>query len=234
MMSTKSSCTFFSRLRHALAASLLLLPVVATAGAHAEPGFLVPVRYATAVNFTAGLATFTIGFDRTPEFFNVADPALPGDDFQFWTDTVSTEPIESTYAGLFGTGPLGTQMMVTTTAIRDRNQVTLVWPQLLTDPGPKDPGGWGSVEAYADYTLTDDNTLSFDVPLALLRAPDGRFNYVFETFQYAAGGYIDYYGVSGQAYPVPEPSMALLFAAGMALLAPMRRRGGTPVQGVRR
>jgi len=216
--------TFLARM---LACGLLLLFATAPARAEAPPGYLVPVSYGTTVDLAAGIATFAIRFDRTPDFINDANPTLEGDAFQFWTDTVSTDPIRSTYDGILGRGPLGTQMMVTTRAIETTNQLLYVWPQLQTDPGPKDPGGWGSIVAYADYTLAADNTLSFDVPLALLRAPDGHFNYVFQTYQFNDGGFINYAGVSGETYPmpcVPEPSAALLLAAGLILPALARRR----------
>lgn len=215
---------FLSRL---FACSLLFLVAGAPARAEAPPGYLVPLSYGTTVDPAAGIATFSIHFDRTPDFINDENPALEGDGFQFWTDTVSTDPIRSTYDGILGRGPLGTQMMVNTRAIETTNQLLYIWPQLQTDPGPKDPGGWGSIEAYADYALTLDNTLSFDVPLALLRAPDGHFNYVFQTYQFNDGGFINYAGVSGETYPmpcVPEPSAALLLAAGLVLPVLARRR----------
>jgi len=119
-------------------------------------------------------------------------------------------------------------MMVTTSDLPERNQLSLLWPTLLTDPGPRDRGGWGSVQAYASYQLAADHTVSFNVPLALLRAADGAFHYGFETFQSGDGGLVDYFGDSGQSYvmAVPEPSHAVMLGvgAGLLLLAGGQRR----------
>lgn len=222
-----SGITFGTFLSRICACGLLLLVAGALARAEAPPGYLVPVTYGTTIDLAAGIATFAMRFDRTPDFINEANPAIDGDGFQFWTDTVSTDPIRSTYDGILGRGPLGTQMMVTTRTIQTNDKLSYVWPQLQTDPGPKDPGGWGPVKAYADYTLAADNTLSFDVPLTLLRAPDGHFNYVFQTYQFNDGGYINYAGISGETYTtpcVPEPSAALLLAAGLIVPLVARRR----------
>jgi len=226
-MTASPFATLGAHLRHALAGSLLLLAALAPARAESPPDILTPVSYATNVDLAAQIATFAIRFDRAPDFFTLDEFERPADQFQFWTDTVSLDPIQSTYAGILGTGPLGTQMMVTTTAIPVNNQLSYVWPQLITDPGPKDPGGWGSIEAYAGYTLVGD-TVSFDVPLALLRAPDGHFNYAFQTARYGLGGAVSYFGVSGEEYTlpcVPEPAHAGMLGAGMLLLAGAARRG---------
>ena len=218
--------TLRSHLRYALAGGMLLV-ALAPARAESPPGIITPVSYASTVDRAAQIATFAIRFDRAPDFVTSDEFERPADQFQFWTDTVSLDPIQSTYAGILGNGPLGTQMMVTTTSVPVNNQLSYVWPQLITDPGPKDPGGWGSIEAYAGYALAG-KTVSFDVPLALLHAPDGHFNYVFETYRYALGGYMDYFGVSGEDYTlpcVPEPAHAGMLGAGMLLLAGASRRG---------
>lgn len=215
--------------RHALACSLLLLSSLSAAHADAAKGFLRPLHYSTTFDVAAGTASFAVQFDRAPDFFTLDSANRAADAFQFWTDTISTDPIASTYAGILGTGPLGTQMLVTTSYLPTTNQLSFVWPQLLEYPGPKDPGGWGSVEAFGGYTLAADNTVSFDVPLALLHAPDGHFNYVFHTGSYGDGGLINYFGTSGQSYVpcVPEPVHGVMLGAGVLLLltgARTRRR----------
>lgn len=223
-MNDRPSCTFCSHLRNILACGLLLF-ALAPARAAPAPGLIEPLAYGTTIDLDAGTATFAIHFGRTPDFFTLDDVGRAADAFQFWTDTLSTDPIRSTYDGILGTGPLGTQMMVTTSYLPATNMLSYIWPQLLTDPGPRDPGGWGSVEAYAGYALAPDNTLSFDVPLALLHAVDGQFNYVFFTTRYGASGQDTYFGSSGLDYVpcVPEPAHGAMFGAGMLLLAGVGR-----------
>jgi hypothetical protein len=206
----------------ALAASTALTALSASAPARAEPvpGVIQPVWYASTVDMAAAKATFSIRFDRAPDLLTVDEFFRQADAFQYWTDTVSADPIGSTLDGISGTGPLGTQSVIATDAIPLTGQLTYVWPTLLTDPGPRDPGGWGAVQAYGGYTLAGD-TLSFDVALALLHAADGHFNYAFETYAFGGWGGVDYLGTSGQAYavpPVPEPSKSVLLGLGMMLL----------------
>jgi hypothetical protein len=222
--------------------TFLLAPALTLASvqARAEQSVITPVSYATTIDLIAGTANFAVRFDRAPDFQAVNSFGTLLDDFQIWTDTVSLDPITSTFDGIYGRGPLGTQMMVTTRFLPERNQLSLLWPTLLTDPGPRDPGGWGSVKAYANYQLAADHTLSFDVPLALLRATDGAFHYGFETYQSGAWGGVDYFGDSGQSYVmcVPEPAHAVMLGvgAGLLLLAAGRRRrqclhtGAAPMQ----
>lgn len=225
-MTAQPFYTLCSHLRHALGCSLLLLFALAPAHAAPLPGVIEPLSYGTTIDLDAGTATFAIHFDRAPDFSTPDNVAPLIDDFQWWTDTVSADPISSTYAGINGNGPLGTQMMVTTRYLPVSNQLSYIWPQLLTDPGPKDPGGWGSVEAFSGYTLTSDNTLSFDVPLALLRAADGQFNYGFQTYRNGAVGDASYFGVSGENYVlcVPEPAHGAMLGAGLLLLTGASRR----------
>jgi hypothetical protein len=220
-----------SVLQRLFVACLLGLSVLAPARAQAQPPVIQPVWYATSVDLSAGMAHFSIRFDRAPDLATGDEFFRPADTFQFWTDTASDDPIGSTYAGIEGYGPLGTQTVLTGANIPSTGSLTYIWPQLLSYLGPRDPGGWGSIEANGAYTLGPDNSVSFDVPLSLLHAADGVFYYVFETFQYGAGGTIDYAGISGQEYfvsCVPEPSEILLLGSGLAVLAfrARRRRAG--------
>jgi hypothetical protein len=227
-----------SALRRTGAAALLGLAVMPPAhagpGPDLPPGVIQPVWYASTVDMAAGTATFSVRFDRAPDLLTVDEVFRQADAFQYWTDTVSADPIGSTYDGIFGTGPLGTQSVIATGAIPLNGQLTYIWPTLLSDPAPRDPGGWGTVQAYGGYRLAGD-TVSFDVSLVLLHAQaDGRFNYAFETYQFGAGGTVDYLGVSGQAYEVPavpEPSPSAMLGVGMLLLgvrAAARRHGRRP------
>jgi hypothetical protein len=216
-----------SVLKRLLAACLLGVSVLAPACAQALPPVIQPVSYETSIDLSAGLAHFSIRFDRAPDLATGDQFFRPADTFQFWTDTASDDPIGSIYAGIEGYGPLGTQAVLTAANVPSTGSLTYIWPQLLSYTGPRDPGGWGSIESEGAYTLGPDNSVSFDVPLSLLHASDGVFNYVFRTYQYGGGGLIDYAGISGQEYfvsCVPEPSEILLLGSGLAVLAFMARR----------
>lgn len=197
------------------------------ARAQALPPILAPVSYATSVDLAAGLAPFSIEFDRAPDLLTVDAFLRQADGFQFWTDTVSADPLTSTYDGLFGLGPLGTQAVLTAVSIPATGLLNYIWPRDATYTGPRDSGGWGEVQAQGAYAL-DGATVSFDVPLSVLNATaDGNFYYVFETFQYSEGGSINYFGTSGQDYCVscvPEPAPLLLLGIGICVLAALARR----------
>jgi hypothetical protein len=103
----------------------------------------------------------------------------------------------------------------------------LIWPQPDSDAGPRDRGGWGSIEGHSAYRLWGDRLLSFTVPLSLLHDADGHLYYAFETYEYGAWSGVDYHGVSGKFYavsPAPEPAQVALLLAGMGFLAARNRR----------
>jgi hypothetical protein len=220
---------FSSILKRLSAACLLCVcALVPAAYAQSDGAAIKPVWYASTIDPDAGLARFSVRFDRMPDLLSVDDAFRPADSFQFWTDTTSSNPIESVYAGLQGSGPLGTQSVLTSVDIPASGTMTYIWPRDASYTGPRDSGGWGSIEGHGAYTLEADGTVSFDVPLSLLHAADGFFYYAFETFRYGAIGSIDYFGIGGQEYSVscvPEPSEALLLLAGLVVMPAMLRRG---------
>ncbi len=187
---------------------------------------LQPIRYATSIDLAAGLANFSVRFDRAPDFFTLDDAGRPADAFEFFTDTASSDPIQSTFDGLAGRGPLGTQTIISGYEIATRHQLNIWWPKPISEWIPGDPDSQAVLRTYSDYTLAGD-TLSFSVPLSLLHAPDGDFYYGFPLFQYGGWTAVNYYGTSGQEYvpPVPEPAHAAMLGAGVLLLAAAGRRG---------
>jgi hypothetical protein len=184
------------------------------------------------------MARFSIRFDRTPDLLTVDAYLRQADTFQFWTDTASRDPINSTYAAMRGDVPLGTQSVLTAVDIPSSGKMSYIWPQDASYTGPRDSGGWGQIQGSGAFTLAPDNTLSFEVPLSMLHASDGVFAFGFETYQYGAWGEIDYFGVSGKDYwvtsCVPEPAEAVLLGAGLLLLSMWARRRRVPVAFTRR
>lgn len=224
-MRTTPFCTLRLHLHHSLACSLLLLSALVPAHAQLLPGTIEPLSYGTTIDLAAQTATFAIRFDRAFDFVTLDEVGRQADQFAVWTDTVSTNPQRSTRDGLIGRGPLGTQMVVINGTDSSVNQLSYAWPQLLTDADPTDPLGWAVVKGSASYVLDSDNTLSFIVPLALLHAADGHFNYSIETFLFGRWGALEYFGTSGQEYGlcVPEPAHAAMLGAGLLLLTGARQ-----------
>jgi hypothetical protein len=192
---------------------------------------IAPLWYSTSVDSASSTATFLVKFDSAPDLFTADEFGRQADSFQFWVDSEAPDAIARTYGALSGDLPPDTQTVISAQEIPSLNQLEIIWPKPLTWSGPRDRGGWGSIEGHMPYTLTPDNVLSFNVPLSLLRDMDGKFYYTFETYQYGAWGGVDYSGVSGKYYSVPavpEPSAAALFFVGLSMLmACTRRRAGT-------
>ncbi|MGZ5200283.1 MAG: hypothetical protein ACXWC4_10980 [Telluria sp.] len=209
---------------------LLLAGILGVAGilpASADPGAIAPVWYSSSVDMSAGLATFTIQFDRRPDLYTVDEFFRQADNFQFWTDSEAPDAIARTYAALSGELPNTTQTVISSSEIPLINEMEFIRPQPDSYLGLRDPGGWGSIEGHGGFTLSADNILSFRVPLSTLQDTDGTFYYTFETYRYGDWGESDYSGASGATYwvsCVPEPGEALLLLAGVGALAPVLRR----------
>jgi len=208
-----------------LGASLIASFMLSSAPVNADAP-LQPIQYSAVIDLATGQANFSLRFDRPPDFFTLDDVGRPADAFELFTDTASSDPIQSTVNGLNGSGPLGTQTIISGYDIATRRQLNIWWPKPVSEWIPGDPDSRAVLRTYSDYTLAGD-TLSFSLPLSLLHEPDGAFNYGFQLFQYGGWTTFNYYGVSGQEYmlPVPEPAHAAMLGAGVLLLATSRRRG---------
>lgn len=213
------------------AAFFAALCACAFAPAHADPLPIGTLHYGTTVDMTTGMAHFSLQFDRAPDLLTVDSVGRQADSFQFWTDTLSANPIQSTFDGISDTGPLGTQAVLAAVDIPVTGKMTFVWPQDANYTGPRDSGGWGIVEGQGAYALAADNTVTFDVPLSLLHSTDGKFYFGFETYQYGAWQGTDFFGEAGKEYwvgNVPEPSQAALLAGGVLALVIYTRRRRPP------
>lgn len=209
---------------HWLAAGFLLLFVLPSTRAYDLP--LHPTQYRAVIDLANGQANFSVRFDHPPDFFTLDDVGRAADAFQFFTDTVSSDPIQSTTEGMYRSGPLGTQTVIGSYEIATRRQLTIWWPKPRSEWLPDDPIVHAALIRYGDYTLIDD-TLSFSVPLGLLHDPDSSFYYGFQLYPYGGWTGFNYYGTSGQVYmlPVPEPAPATMFSAGVLLLMAASRCG---------
>lgn len=207
-----------------LAAGFLLWFVLPNTQAYDLP--LHPTEYRAVMDFASGQANFSVRFDRSPDFFTLDDVGRPADSFEFFTDTVSSDPIQSVIEGMYRSGPLGTQTIIGSYEVAARRQLTIWWPKPRSEWRPDDHIVHAALSTYGEYTLVGD-TLSFSVPLSLLHDPDQTFYYGFQLFQYGGWTTFNYYGTSGQTYilPVPEPSRTAMLGAGVLLLVAASRRG---------
>ncbi|MEO7494916.1 MAG: PEP-CTERM sorting domain-containing protein [Massilia sp.] len=208
---------------------LLFWCVLFSAPAYADPPPLQPIQYSAVIDPTSGQANFSLRFDHAPDFFTVDNAGRPPDAFELFTDTRSSDPIQSAIDGLNGSGQLGTQTIISGYAITTRRQLEIWWPKPVSEWIPGDPDSQAVLRTYRDYTQVGD-TLSFSLPLSLLHNPDGVFYYGFQLFRYGGWTTVNYYGVSGQEYvfptpPVPEPAHAAMLGAGILLLGATCRRG---------
>jgi hypothetical protein len=206
-------------------AGLLVWFVFPSTPAYADPP-LQPIQYSAVIDLASGQANFSVRFDRPPNFFTLDDAGRPADTFEFFTDTVSSDPIQSTANGMNGSGQLGTQTIISGYDIAPRHQLNIWWPKPVSEWIPGDPDSRAVLRTYSDYTLFGD-TLSFSVPLSLLHEPDGAFYYGFQIFQYGGWTTLNYYGKSGQEYvlAVPEPGHTAMLVAGLLLLEAASRWG---------
>lgn len=208
-----------------LGAGLIAWFVLSSTAAHADAP-LQPIQYSAVIDPATGQANFSLRFDRPPDFFTLDDAGRPADAFELFTDTASNDPIQSTIDGLNGSGPLGTQTIISGYDIATRRQLNIWWPKPVSEWIPGDPESQAVLRTYSGYTLASD-TLSFSLPLSLLHEPDAAFYYGFQIFQYGGWTTFNYYGTSGQEYvpAVPEPAHAAMLGAGLLLLAARSRHG---------
>lgn len=196
------------------------LPVLATALALAAPASatVAPLWYMTTVDPVASTASFSVQFDGPLDLFTIDAYARQADSFQFWVDSAAPDVIRRTYDVLEGLLAPGAQTVISAREIPTLNALETIWVLPLTAPGPRDAGGWGSINSHAAYSLSAGNLLTFSMPWAALRETDGTFYYAFETYAYGGWEGRTWEGVSGKYYEicaVPEPSAPLMLLAGL-------------------
>ncbi len=206
-------------LRRVITALALAAPLALPAPASA---LVLPLWYGATVDVAASTATFTVQFDKTVDLLTVDDVGNIADTFQFWIDSAAPDPLTRTYEALFGTMPATTQHVIAMGP--SPNTMEAIWVKPLDAPGPRDNGGWGSVEATLPFVISGGNRLTFTLPWSAIRETDGTFYYAFETYEFGGWSGQTFAGVSGSAYAVPEPSVVLMMLAGMGVLAAAARK----------
>ena len=189
---------------HASRFTIGLLLVLATFNAVAYGTFTLEAGSVSDID-NAGNVTFTLQFNRAPDFFTSDQYGRQADAFQFYIATSTNIPLfypPRPYASLIRGGEIYYD-----NAIVIRND---------GPPDDNDPhsGGWGSVRGNVPYSLSDE-TLSFSVPADVLDV-QSPFAYSLLLTSFGAATHDPYTGDSGGPIPVPEPaflSLALVVAS---------------------
>ncbi|QKQ73668.1 hypothetical protein [Nostoc sp. TCL240-02] len=154
------------------------------------------------VNLDAQEVSFTINFNRVPDFFTVDKFGRQADSFQYFIDPSGELPIfrptTSVYSNLSSI-IRGEEIHVAgDVRIRD------VFPV-----GPFEPnsGGWGKIRGSVPYSL-DSTVLKFSAPLQFIGDSDGLFSYRLELYEFGAWNTLENENKS-TIVSVPEPNFAL-------------------------
>jgi hypothetical protein len=192
---------------HASLFTVSLLLALATFNADAQNPLALEAGFVSDIDNSANV-TFTLQFNRAPDFFTCDQYGRQADAFQFYIATSTNIPVfypPRPYASLIRGGEInyGNGIVI-------RND----GPSDETDPHS---GGWGSVRGSVPYTLSAD-TLMFSVPADVLDV-QGPFAYSLLLTSFGAATHNPYAGDSGGPIPVPEPApFSLVLAAAVTRL----------------
>lgn len=159
-------------------------------------------------NIHDGNVTFSLTFNRRPDFFKADPLGRQAEGFQFYISTDTAAP------GDFLPGPY-------VSLVRGCEIWTSDSIPIRNDGPPSsdsDSGGWGTVRGCVSFDL-DGRTVTFSVPSSVLNVK-GPFAYSLLLTTYGAGNATTYNGLSGGRICVPEPcvpepSSILLSAMGV-------------------
>jgi hypothetical protein len=187
------------------------------ASAQAEPVEFQIVEQTCSVDQGRGSATFSITFDRVPNFSREGHSQANAFQYEIDADATNFEqPLEfSDVDAVIRGGEIFAGQGI---PVRD--------PE---GEGDENSGGWGPVRTLVPYAV-EGETLTFTVGLSAIGDDDGQFRY--RVFSTEAGGLT---GESvGAVVPLPAGAWTgLTVLGGMAALTPLRRRLKRAAVGIR-
>ena len=162
-----------------------------TAPAHGDP--IMFLSQTASFDPATDQVTFTIEFNRPPDFFATDSLGRQADSFQYF---VLGDPGLG-YPAEFDSIVRGEEIHIAN-AIRIRNAVPSV-----SDPAA---GGWGAIRDVVPFSLSG-SLLSFSAPLASLsdHSVDGRFTYELQVYSFGITGQ----SAQAETTVVPEPRMLI-------------------------
>lgn len=198
--------------------SLLLLPaVVAGAGigvsrSEAEPVQFQIVAQTITVDRSNQTATFTLTFNRAPDFGSQGDPARQPDAFQY--------EIDADWSGFDGSPRVDYSAVDTVLRGSELFEGNGLPIRNRDGNGGVFSGGWGPVREFVPVNI-DDNAVSFTTAWGAIGDTDGRFRY--RLFTTEAGQMTS--EINGAVIPLPPA----IVSGGIVIagLAAFRKRRST-------
>jgi hypothetical protein len=153
------------------------------------------------VNLDAQEVSFTINFNRVPDFFTLDEVGRQADSFQYFIDPSGELPIfrpPSAYSNL--SSIIRGEEIHVSGDIRIRDVFSV---------GASEPnsGGWGKIRGSSPYSL-DGTVLKFSAPLQFIGDSDGLFSYRLGLYEFGGWNGLTNENKSTIA-SVPEPNFAL-------------------------
>ncbi|MGV0104055.1 hypothetical protein [Nostoc sp. DSM 114167] len=199
-----------------LPVSLLGAALIALGTGQIAQAVLLVESESAVVNLDAQEVTFTVNFNRVPDFFTVDEFDRQADSFQYYIDPSGELPIfrpPSAYSNL--SSIIRGEEIHVAGDVRIRDVFSV---------GPSEPnsGGWGNIRGSVPYSL-DGTVLKFSAPLQFIGDSDGLFSYRLELYEFGSWNGLTNENKSTIA-SVPEPNFALGALAFAALSVGLRQK----------
>lgn len=166
-------------------------------------------------NTTTRRSTFSITFDRPPDFYSTSLEGYPRQGFQYFYDS---EPGGFEFSG---------DDVRVIRGVEIRFDDTIPIRESLNPSGEAFPNaeGWGPSRGDVPFEL-DDETIHFSVPWTMLGEVDGKFSYIL--FALESGELTDehHYSRNGVVIPLPGALRALTWLAVVAAPASLMTAAG--------